>query len=104
MLTVHELLKELTVEARRALASKTTDEDILDILAVDANKFVSAAAIANPATRWSTVTRTIGDTEFIVRLAAAKSPKLTDASIQILLKDKESGIVNAAKANKKRRR
>lgn len=104
MLTVHELLKELTVEARRALASKTTDEDILDILAVDANKFVRAAAIANPATRWSTVNRTIGDTEFIVRLAAAKSPKLTDASIQILLKDKESGIVNAAKANKKRRR
>ena len=104
MLTVHELLTELTDEARRVLASKTTDEDILDILAVDDSKFVRAAAIANPKARETTVNEAVNDTEFIVRLTAAKSPKLTEENIQILLNDEENGIVNAAKANKKRKR
>lgn len=97
VLTVHELLKELSVEARRALASKTTDEDILDILAIDENKFVRAAAIANPSTREQTVNEAVSDPEYIVRLAVAKSIKLTETSIQRLLNDEEQGIVNAIK-------
>ena len=72
MLTVIELIKKISVEGRRCLAATISDEDILDILAQDENKFVRAAAIANIATRPETVKCAKDDDEYVVRCAAAK--------------------------------
>ena len=72
MLTVIELIKKISVEGRRCLAATISDEDILDILAQDENKFVRAAAIANLATRPETVYAALNDEAYLVRLAAKK--------------------------------
>lgn len=101
MLTVEELLKQLSVEAKRSLASTVSDADILDILANDENKFVRAAAMANKAIREETVNSHISDKEYLVRLAVANSPKASIKILIILKSDKELGIRYAAERNLK---
>jgi len=99
MLTVNELLKQLSVEGKRSLASTVSDADILDILANDENKFVRAAAIANKAIREETVNSHISDKEYLVRLAVAKSSKASFRVLVILKYDEELGIRYAAERN-----
>lgn len=72
MLTVIELIGKISVEGRRSLAATINDEDILDILAKDENKFVRAAAISNIATKTQTVNNALKDEAYVVRRAAEK--------------------------------
>ena len=72
MLTVIELIGKISVEGRRCLAATINDEDILDILAKDENKFVRAAAISNIATKTQTVNNALKDEAYVVRRAAEK--------------------------------
>ena len=99
MLTVNELLKQLSVEGKRSLASTVSDEDILDILANDEDKFVRATALSNSAIRKETVNSHVYDKEYLVRLAVAKSSKASFRTLVILKNDEELGIRRAAERN-----
>ena len=99
MLTVNELLKQLSVEGKRSLASTVSDADILDILANDEDKFVRATAISNNAIRKEIVNSHAYDKEYLVRLAVAKSSKASFRTLVILKNDEELGIRRAAERN-----